>query len=182
MHHGRELPLRAAGAQEEREPDGSPSSCESPSPPSGRAARVKVSDAFRLPPNCHCGRQGTGCYPRRVRLHGTRPGRRLHANSNRKPYIASTSASQVRRKTEPLRRYRKSNFSTECGQNLFAVAGIREPPPAGVTRKRGQGPLLPARRAQRHYLAARRRRNPQPVKHGHIPHPLMQWVYFAKKR
>ena len=159
MHHGRELPLRAAGAQEEREPDGSPSSCESPSPPSGRAARVKVSDAFRLPPNCHCGRQGTGCYPRRVRLHGTRPGRRLHANSNRKPYIASTPASRVRRKTEPLRRYRKSNFSTECGQNLFAVAGIREPPPAGVTRKRGQGPLLPARAAQAH-----RPRRPQAAK------------------
>ena len=159
MHHGRELPLRAAGAQEEREPDGSPSSCESPSPPSGRAARVKVSDAFRLPPNCHCGRQGTGCYPRRVRLHGTRPGRRLHANSKHKPYIASTSASQVRRKTEPLRRYRKSNFSTECGQNLFAVAGSRKRPPAGVTRKRGQGPLLSARAAQAH-----RSRRPQAAK------------------
>ena len=181
MHHGRELPLRAAGAQEGRNRMVSPLLRITPLP-SGRAARVKVSDASRLPPNCHCGRQGTGCYPRRVRLHGTRPGRRLHANSKHKPYIASTSASQVRRKTEPLRRYRKSNFSTECGQNLFAVAGIREPPPAGVTRKRGQGPLLPARRAQRHYLAARRRRNPQPVKHGHIPHPLMQWVYFAKKR
>ena len=35
--------------------------------PSGRAARVKVSDAFRLPPNCHCGRQGIGCHPRGVR-------------------------------------------------------------------------------------------------------------------
>lgn len=32
------------------EPNGSPSSCESPSPPSGRAARAEVSDAFRLPP------------------------------------------------------------------------------------------------------------------------------------
>ena len=31
--------------------------------PLGRAARVKVSDAFHLPPGCHCGRQGIGCNP-----------------------------------------------------------------------------------------------------------------------
>ena len=43
--------------------------------------------------------------------------------------------------------------------NLFAVAGIREPPQAGVTRKRGQGHLLPARAAQAH-----RPRRPQAAK------------------
>ena len=142
MHHGRELPLRAAGAQEEREPDGSPSSCESPPPPSGRAARVKVSDAFRLPPNCHCGRQGIGCHPKRVRLHGTRPGRRLHANSKHKPYIASTPASRVRRKNETAATLSQIKFFHRMWTNLFAVAGIREPPPAGVIDKRGARPPL----------------------------------------
>ena len=44
--------------------NGSPSSCESPSPPSGRAARAEVSDAFRLPPGGCCDRHGIGCRPR----------------------------------------------------------------------------------------------------------------------
>ena len=46
--------IKFAPARRERtrggEPNGSPSSCESPSPPSGRAARAEVSDAFHLPP------------------------------------------------------------------------------------------------------------------------------------
>ena len=46
----------------------------------------------------------------------TRPERRLHGNGKRKPHIASTPAPGVRRETEPPRRYRKSNFSTVCGQ------------------------------------------------------------------
>ena len=46
----------------------------------------------------------------------TRPKRRLHGNGKRKPHIASTPAPGVRRETEPPRRYRKSNFSTVCGQ------------------------------------------------------------------
>ena len=73
-----EVPLRAAGAQEEGEPEVSPASCESPSPPSGRAARVRVSDAFHLPPNCHCDRQGIGCHPRGVHLYpaGASPSRK----------------------------------------------------------------------------------------------------------
>ena len=132
--------------------------------PSGRAARVKISDAFHLPPNCHCDRQGIGCHPRGVqgrivRPHGTRPERRLHANSNRKPYIASTPASRVRRKIELPRHNRKANFFHSMWKNLFAVASIRVHPPAGVTRKRGQSPLLPARAAQAH-----RPRRPQAAK------------------
>ena len=114
-------PARPHCAQEEGEPHGSPSSCESPSPLSGRAARVKLGDAFHLPPNRHCDRQGIGCHPRGVqgrivRPHGTRPERRLHGNNRLKPYIVSTPASRVRRKTKLPRRNRKSNFSTECGQ------------------------------------------------------------------
>ena len=147
MHHGRELPLRAAGAQEEREPDGSPSSCESPSPPSGRAARVKVSDAFRLPPNCHCGRQGIGCHPKRVRLHSTRPERCLHANDKHKPYIASTPASRVRRKTKLPRRNRKSNFSTVCGQICLRSRASAYIPGGGDPQEGARPPLARPRRA-----------------------------------
>ena len=92
----------------------SPASCESPPPPLGRAARVRVSDAFHLPPNCYCDRQGIGCHPKGCA--STRPERRLHENGGRKPCIASTPASRVRQKTKLPRCYRKSNFSTECGQ------------------------------------------------------------------
>ena len=135
----------------------SPASCESPPPPLGRAARVRVSDAFHLPPNCYCDRQGIGCHPKGCA--STRPERRLHENGGRKPCIASTPASRVRQKTKLPRCYRKSNFSTECGRNLFAVAGTREHPMAGVIHKRGQGHLLCACRAQRH-----RPRRPQAAK------------------
>ena len=41
-----------------------PASCESPPLPSGRAARARVSDAFRLPPGCCCDRQGLVATPR----------------------------------------------------------------------------------------------------------------------
>ena len=142
MHHGRELPLRAAGAQEEREPDGSPSSCESPPPPLGRAARVKISDAFHLPPNCHCGRQGTGCYPRRVRLHGTRPGRRLHANSKHKPYIASTSASQVRRKNETAATLSQIKFFHRMWIKFVCGRGQPRTSPGGGDPQEGARPPL----------------------------------------
>ena len=124
--------------------------------PLGRAARVKVSDAFHLPPGCHCGREGIDCHPvgaqcrlqhlsvgrddsarqtgpghdlgapnaastpvgaRIARPHAcTRPERRLHGNGERKPCIDSSPAFRVRHKTELPRRYRKSNFSTACGQ------------------------------------------------------------------
>ena len=141
MHHGRELPLRAAGAQEGRNRMVSPLLRITPLP-SGRAARVKVSDAFRLPPNCHCGRQGTGCYPRRVRLHGTRPGRRLHANSKHKLYIASTPASRVRRKTEPLRRYRKSNFVHRMWTKFVCGRGHPRTSPGGGDPQEGARPPL----------------------------------------
>ena len=65
-HHGLKVPLRAAGGQEGKHLRFSPS-CQSSPFPSGRAARVKVSDAFHLPPNCYCDRQGIGCHPRGVR-------------------------------------------------------------------------------------------------------------------
>ena len=68
----------------------------------------------------------------------TRPERRLHGNGKRKPHIASTSAPGVRRKTEPPRRYRKSNFSTVCGQICLRSRAPANIPRRGVIRKRGQ--------------------------------------------
>ncbi len=153
-------PARPHCAQEEREPDGSPSSCESPPPPLGRAARVKVSDAFRLPPNCHCGRQGIGCHPRRVRLHGSRPGRRLHGNGKHKPYIASTPTSRVRRKTELPRHYRKSNFSTVCGKICLRSRAAAYIPGGGDPQEGVRPPSCPPAPRRRTVPAARRRRNP----------------------
>ena len=46
--------------------------------PSGRAARARVSDAFQLPPGCHCDRQGIGCHPRGGHLYpaGASPSRK----------------------------------------------------------------------------------------------------------
>ena len=135
-YHGRGCGLRGRTAHKRRgNPFGSPSSCESPSPLSGRAARVKLGDAFHLPPNRCCDRQGIGCYPRGVRgrivrPHGTRPERRLHGNNRLKPYIVSTPASRVRRKTKLPRRNRKSNFSTECGQIC-----LRSRAPASLPRR-----------------------------------------------
>ena len=122
-----------------------PASCESLPLPSGRASRAKVSDAFRLPPGCHCDRQGIGCHPKTMRVPftapvgariarphiGTRPERRLHGNGKRKPYIDSTPAPGVRRKTEPPRRYRKSNFSTECGQICLRSRALANIPGGG---------------------------------------------------
>ena len=154
-----EVRLRGAGAQEEREPDGSPASCESPSPPSGRAARVRVSDAFRLPPNCHYDRQGIGCHPRTVRVSftapvgtriarphaGTRPERRLHGNGKRKPHIASTPAPGVWRKTEPPRHYRKSNFSTVCGQICLRSRAVVYIPGGGDSQEGAKCPLFASR-------------------------------------
>ena len=57
-------PARPHRAQEEGGTRGSPSSCESPPPPSGRASRVKVGDAFRLPPNRPLQHGGHDCHPR----------------------------------------------------------------------------------------------------------------------
>ena len=118
--------------------------------PSGRAARVKVSDAFRLPPNCYCGRQGIGCHPRGVRLHSTRTEHRLHANSNRKPYIASTPASRVRRKNETAATLSQIKFFHRMWIKFVCGRGQPRTSPAGVIDKRGQGPLLCARAAQAH--------------------------------
>ena len=114
--------------------------------PSGRAARTKISGAFRLPPICRITVSTTAATPwrvRSVRLHtGTRPERRLHENGSHKPCIDSTPAFQIRREAKPPRRYRKIKFFHSMWTNLFAVAGSRKHPSAGVIDKRGTRPPL----------------------------------------
>ena len=56
-------PARPPRGQEGKHLRFSPS-CQSTPFPSGRAARARVSDAFRLPPSCCCDRHGIGCHPR----------------------------------------------------------------------------------------------------------------------
>ena len=57
--------------------------------------------------------------------------------------------------------------------NLFAVAGSRGHPPAGVTHKRGlRPPLARPRRVGAPFLARRSTRNPLPARCGHIRCPL----------
>ena len=150
---GREVPLRAAGGQEGEHLRFSPS-CQSSPFPSGRAARVKLGDAFHLPTNRCCDRQGIGCHPRGVRRTPrtrTAPGRSVAFTETVSISLTSPALPPPGSgaKTKLSRHYRKSNFSTVCGQNLFAVAGTRDRPMAGVIDKRGQGPLLPARRPRR---------------------------------
>ena len=162
--HRREVPLRAAGGQEGEHLRFSPS-CQSSPFPSGRAARVKVSDAFHLPPNCYCDRQGIGCHPQRgagriPRPHGTWPERRLRVNDKHKPYIASTPAPGVRRKTKLPRHYRKSNFSTVCGKICLRSRAAAYIPGGGDPQEGVRPPSCPPAPRRRTVPAARRRRNP----------------------
>ena len=138
--------LRGAGAQEGRNQLFSPLLRITPLP-SGRAARVKVSDAFRLPPNCHCGRQGIDCHPRGVRgrivrPHGTRPEHRLHANSNRKPYIASTPASRVRCKNETAATLSQIKFFHRMWIKFVCGRGQPRTSPGGGDPQEGARPPL----------------------------------------
>ena len=144
-----------------------PASCESPPLPSGRAARARVSNAFRLPPGCHCDRQGIGCHLRTVRVPftasvgarnarphtGTRPERRLHGNGKYKPHIDSSPRPRGQAQNRAAATLSQIKFFHRMWTNLFAVAGTREHPLAGVIRKRGRSAPSCARggRAGRKY-------------------------------
>ena len=141
--------------------------------PSGRAARVKVSGAFHLPPNCYCDRQGNGCHPSGAHPPGTRPERRLHANSNRKPYIASTPAARIRRKSKLPRRYRKSNFPQYVDKFVCGRGHPRTSPGGGDPQEGARPPLARPRRAGAP--------SPPPaggeilpVRHGHFPSAFLR--------
>ena len=136
-----------------------PASCESPPLPSGRAARVRASDAFRLPPGCRIKASGTAATPERCAyrlLHP--PCRGARCAPARHPAGAPPSwkhwAQALHRQRSRLRGQVQNRAAATLSQikffhsmwiNLFAVAGSHERLPAGVIRKRGQGPLFASR-------------------------------------
>ena len=137
-----------------------PASCESPPLPSGRAARARVSDAFPLPPVCHCDRQGIGCHLRTVRVAFTAPvgapapGRSVAFTETANASLTSPAPPPPGsgEKTQLPRRYRKSNFSTACGQICLRSQHPLTSPGGGDSQEGAKRPLLCARRAQRHFL------------------------------
>ena len=156
---GGTMRLCAAGTQEEGEPQVPPASCESPPLPSGRAARVRASDAFRLPPGCRIKASGTAATPERCAyrlLHP--PCRGARCAPARHPAGAPPSwkhwAQALHRQRSRLpgsgaKPYRRDVVANQIFHsmwtNLFAIAGSHERLPAGVIRKRGQGPLFASR-------------------------------------
>ena len=164
-HHGLKLwPARPHCAQEEGEPRVPPASCESPPPPLGRAARVRVSDTFHLLPNCYCDRQGIGCHPRGVHLYpaGASPSRKRWTQTLHRQH--SCLPGQAKNETAAM--LSQSKFFHRMWTNLFAVAGIREHPPAGVIRKRGRSAPSCARGGRAGRIPAREARvlSPPPFK------------------
>ena len=138
--------------------------------PLGRAARVKVSDAFRLPPNCHCDRQGIGCHPRgRDDLGAPNWALGRSVAFTRTTGTSLTSPAlpprcQAQNRTAAI--LSQSKFFHRMWTNLFAVAGIREHPPAGVIRKRGRSAPSCARGGRAGRIPAREARalSPPPFK------------------
>ena len=136
-----------------------PASCESPPLPLGRAARVRASDAFRLPPICRIRASGTAATPERCAyrlLHP--PCRGARCAPARHPAGAPPSwkhwAQALHRQRSRLPGQTQDRTAATLLQikffhsmwiNLFAVAGSHERLPAGVIRKRGQGPLFASR-------------------------------------
>ena len=95
---------------------------------------------------------------RTPRSHCTRPERRLHGNNKRGPHIASTPAPGVRRKNATAATLSQIKFFHSMWTNLFAVAGSREHPPAGVIRKRGRSAPSCARGGRAGRIPAREAR------------------------
>ena len=152
-HHGLKVPLRAAGGQEGKHLRFSPS-CQSSPFPSGRAARVKVSDAFHLPPNCYCDRQGIGCHPRGVRGASrarTAPGRSVAFTRTVTANLASPALPPP---GSGAKLFRRDVIANQIFPQYVDKICLRSRAPVtvpwrGVIDKRGQGPLLPARRPRR---------------------------------
>ncbi len=68
----------------------------------------------------------------------TRPERRLHGNNRRGPHIASTPRPRGQAQNPTAATLSQIKFFHSMWTNLFAVAGTRVHPPAGVIRKRGR--------------------------------------------
>ena len=117
-----------------------------------------------------------GCCPRRraSRARIPAPGRSV-------AFMQTAGASQTSTAPPPpgsgARQNRRdviaNKFFHRMWTNLFAVAGSRGQPPAGVTHKRGlRPPLARPRRVGAPFLACRSTRNPLPARCGHIRCPL----------
>ena len=160
--------LCAAGTQEEGEPEVPPASCESPPLPSGRAARARVSDAFRLPPGCCCDRQGIGCHPRE-RARDARPYDGLNGASPWGGICPSCCFGQmgggnlgVTHLARAARPYLRQQMPP-----IFRQMPMRLLPPKGkgVIRKRGETSCLPS------CAPAARSGSFPPVRYGHSRAP-----------
>ena len=116
------LRLRGAGGQEEGEPHGSPSSCQSPPLPSGRAARVMAGNTKQLPPVCRTGQSLPFRTPRGKRV------QRSKKFSSPKPLRESAS------RNAPVFSQR-SRSAELCGSKACAVQSKK-----GVIHKRGNSP------------------------------------------
>ena len=167
--HGLKLwPARPHCGQEGEHLRFSPS-CQSTPFPSGRAARVRASDAFRLPPGCRIKASGTAATPERCAyrlLHP--PCRGARCAPARHPAGAPPSWkhwAQALHRQHPRPRGQAQNptaatlsqikFFHSMWINLFAVAGSHERLPAGVIRKRGRS--APPSRAAASVHASNRR-------------------------
>ena len=142
---GNDAPARRGRARG-RKPIRFPPSCQSPSFPSGRAARARVSDAFRLPPNCCCDRQRIGCHPRGSALPcGVEPALLVALGK----WAAGTLALRtLRASARPYLRQQMPQIFGQMPMYLLLPKG------KGVIRKRGETSFSPLREPQRAYMRA----------------------------
>ena len=119
-------------------------SCQSTPFPLGRAARARVSNAFRLPPNCCCDRHGIDCHPRGSALPRGVESALLVALGK---WVAGALVLRT------LRAKRALICGSKCRKSSGKCLSACSPPKGkGVIRKRGEtlvSPLLCACRAQR---------------------------------
>ena len=119
-------------------------SCQSTPFPLGRAARARVSNAFRLPPNCCCDSHGIDCHPRGSALPRGVESALLVALGK---WVAGALVLRT------LRAKRALICGSKCRKSSGKCLSACSPPKGkGVIRKRGEtlvSPLLCACRAQR---------------------------------
>ena len=117
--------------------------------PSGRAARARVSDAFRLPPNCCCDRHGIDCHPRGSALPRGVESALLVALGK---WAAGTLALRtLRASARPYLRQQMPQIFGQMPMYLLLPKG------KGVIRKRGETSCLPSSRAAASVHASNRR-------------------------
>ena len=99
----------------------------------------------------------------------TRPERRLHGNGERKPCIDRSPASRGQAQNKTAATLSQIKFFHSMWTNLFAVAGTRVHPPAGVIRKRGRSAPSCAQCGRAGHIPAREAPAFSSVFSGEIP-------------